>query len=349
MKTPLVAFAIFLLQSCNIGSRASAETAYPQEIYGSVKIKDNEITWEEEMSHLLRSMRCSENRKLSVIEEPTGDKGEKIHFAVCCLQGQRLVGSRDIAWHCCAEGHDLAGSKETGYRCCQIGHKYNGTVCVKPDFCPNGKVLVNGKCVCPTGSAETSGGTCEPSTQTCSSGIETGKCYQFIGESGNKLVYDSNDNRYAESRYDGYNLPGKFQLCKDEACQAALAIDPGQGVYIKNLIGGPASQGGSRPNEWLNNKENGGHISKTARFAEAGQFTISKWPCGKYCVGGLKYGLGPACPMPSPALTFLTQDTQSCVPFELVEVPCDIKSTSNNCIWKKGRDQCCDKVDCSRA
>ncbi|OQE85753.1 hypothetical protein PENNAL_c0023G10294 [Penicillium nalgiovense] len=38
---------------------------------------------------------------------------------------------------------------------------------------------------------------------------------------------------------------------------------------------------------------------------------------------------------------------QACVPFDFVEVPCDVTSTSNNCIWKNGADQCCDKVDCS--
>lgn len=96
-------------------------------------------------------------------------------FAGCCLPDQSLVGDPDSAFDCCAGGHDLAGSKETGYRCCPTGWTYDGEICEEQNdvTCSNGKALVDGKCVCPTGSSESSDGVCEP--QKCVSGLETGK------------------------------------------------------------------------------------------------------------------------------------------------------------------------------
>ncbi|KAL4910216.1 hypothetical protein BDW74DRAFT_144668 [Aspergillus multicolor] len=43
------------------------------------------------------------------------------------------------------------------------------------------------------------------------------------------------------------------------------------------------------------------------------------------------------------------QDPNMCVPFELVEVPCNPKDVSNNCFWKTLKDRCCGgKVDCTK-
>ena len=44
-------------------------------------------------------------------------------------------------------------------------------------------------------------------------------------------------------------------------------------------------------------------------------------------------------------MMFYSQDPQMCTPYDLTEVPCDIKADANKCIWKNG-DQCCSKVDC---
>jgi hypothetical protein len=38
--------------------------------------------------------------------------------------------------------------------------------------------------------------------------------------------------------------------------------------------------------------------------------------------------------------TFTTQDDQSCIPLTLLEVPCDIRSPANNCIWETKGSQC---------
>lgn len=58
---------------------------------------------------------------------------------------------------------------------CPTGWTYDGEICEEQNdvTCSNGKALVDGKCVCPTGSAENSDGVCEP--QKCTSGLETGK------------------------------------------------------------------------------------------------------------------------------------------------------------------------------
>jgi hypothetical protein len=38
--------------------------------------------------------------------------------------------------------------------------------------------------------------------------------------------------------------------------------------------------------------------------------------------------------------TFTTQDDQSCIPLTLLEVPCEIRSPVNNCIWETKGSQC---------
>lgn len=121
-------------------------------------------------------------------------------------------------------------------------------------------------------------------------------------------------------------------------------MNPSSKAYIKDLYGDIKT--GANNGYWLDNAANGNHIGRTNTFANAGQFSLSKWPCGKYCLGGFDWGVGPACPAATPALTFYPQDPQMCIPFELTEVPCDIKSDANNCLWTGG-DQCCNKVDCS--
>ncbi|KAJ5266341.1 hypothetical protein N7524_007359 [Penicillium chrysogenum] len=330
MKSFSLALVAYILQH-SFGNAQYTVNVPVKEIKGEWTINGNRITWTE--NGFKTSIDCD------------NEQGHNLRFAGCCLPDQSLVGDPDSAFDCCAGGHDLAGSKETGYRCCPTGWTYDGEICEEQNdvTCSNGKALVDGKCVCPTGSSESSDGVCEP--QKCVSGLETGKCYNFIGENGFPLGY--NGANYVTAEKSGYQMPGKLQFCKDEECTPGQQVDPGQLVYIKDVHGGPASQGGLNPNQWLNNFKNGGHIRKTAKIGEAGEFTVTRWPCGKYCVGGFEYGLGPACPAPVPAITFLTLDKQACVPFDFVEVPCDVTSTSNNCIWKNGADQCCDKVDCS--
>ena len=151
---------------------------------------------------------------------------------------------------------------------------------------------------------------------------------------------------------DGVNVPyyaaskpsrnfnvGKFKFCRDEACTAgAAAVDPGQGVRIRDLRG--KANGGEGANQWLDAKANGGHIGKTPAYADAGVFTISKWTCGTYCLGGLDQGVGPTCPSMEPSLTFNSADPQSCMPLELVEVPCDLRDPANNCIWDSDVKSC---------
>lgn len=38
--------------------------------------------------------------------------------------------------------------------------------------------------------------------------------------------------------------------------------------------------------------------------------------------------------------TFTTLDDQSCIPLTLLEVPCDIRSPANNCIWETKGGPC---------
>ena len=131
---------------------------------------------------------------------------------------------------------------------------------------------------------------------------------------------------------------GKFRLCKDEKCTTGGNVNPGDAVRILDAYG--VANSGNHANQWLNNNKNGAHIGKTVDYTNAGVFTISKWTRGKYCLGGFYDGVGPTCPSESPSLTFYTMDKQSCLPVELVEVPCDIHDNRNNCIWEKGAAGC---------
>ncbi|KAJ5372014.1 hypothetical protein N7517_004020 [Penicillium concentricum] len=59
-------------------------------------------------------------------------------------------------------------------------------------------------------------------------------------------------------------------------------------------------------------------------------------------------GVAQACPNSNPGITLNTRATDSCIEFELLEVPCDIRSDENNCIWKNSKNQCCNGgIDCS--
>jgi hypothetical protein len=171
-----------------------------------------------------------------------------------------------------------------------------------------------------------------------------GKCYVLKAENGNRLGL-RNDNVYYAAPDSMIQRYGKFQLCADEKCAPGQAVNPSSQVYIRDTYGDLAT--GANRGQWLNNAANGAHIGRTPTFANAGHFSISKWPCGKYCLGGFTQGIGPACPADVPAMTFYSQDPQMCVAFEFTEVPCDLKLDANNCIWKNG-DQCCNRVDCAK-
>lgn len=137
---------------------------------------------------------------------------------------------------------------------------------------------------------------------------------------------------------------GKFKLCKDEKCKSGQPVNPSGAVYLKDIHGDVKT--GRNVGEWLDGRSNGDHIRSTSDFEKAGEFALTKWPCGKYCLGGFENGVGPACPSDNPAITFYSKDPQMCMPFDLMEVPCDVKADKNNCIWTNGEDQCCDKMHC---
>ncbi|KAL2865241.1 cysteine-rich secreted protein [Aspergillus lucknowensis] len=140
---------------------------------------------------------------------------------------------------------------------------------------------------------------------------------------------------YAEQRY------SKFKFCKDQNCAAGQIIEPSDKILLWDTYGYPKT--GLLGGGWLNNAQNGNHIGRTTDVSLAGKFSIGKWSCGKYCLGGFEWGLGPACPTDYPAITFFPNDPQVCFPVEITEVPCDIKQVSNDCNWDDGCD-CCKKT-----
>ncbi|KAI8946171.1 cystein rich protein [Xylaria longipes] len=348
MKNVQLSLLALLLYTTGLNAKTYKKNIPTYEIGSDAKINGNTITYDEPDCD--DGLDCKTTKTCSKAGYSPSLSEDKKYFA-CCAAGQRLLGSPDTAFDCCADGHDLVGDSHGGYHCCPTGFTFDGQQC--KEFCKNGKALIDGKCVCPKGTTESSDGTCEKTPDEpgkcddgeCSSGLESGKCYVFKADNGNRLGL-SGDNVYYADQESMTHRYGKFQFCLDEKCTPGKAINPSTEVYIRDTYGDLAT--GANKNQWLNHAINGGHIGRTPTFSMAGHFSISKWPCGKYCLGGFTEGVGPACPAPTPAMTFYTQDPQMCVEFEFTEVPCDLKSDANNCIWKGG-DQCCNKVDCSKA
>ncbi|KAK4243213.1 hypothetical protein C7999DRAFT_44926 [Corynascus novoguineensis] len=228
-------------------------------------------------------------------------------WATCCPPGTILEGSEHTAFEFCGAGHSLAGIEQTGYRCYPPGQTYDSHKCKKPDslgpdVCQKGRIVVNGKCVCPGNAAEAPDG--------------TWKCYLFKMENGQHL-----------------RAHWQFKFCKDQACVRDVGNDINSGGRIRLMDLHGEANSGKNPNQWLNNAQNGGHIGRTDKYENAGVFTISKWTKGKCCLSGLETGVGPTCPSEDPSLTFNTLDTESCLPLELIPVPCGIRDPLSNCLW----------------
>ncbi|CAI7641361.1 unnamed protein product [Penicillium viridicatum] len=75
-------------------------------------------------------------------------------------------------------------------------------------------------------------------------------------------------------------------------------------------------------------------------------FSITKWPCSKYCLTGYVDGLRLAGPHTNRGLVLDASKSESCVELNVLEVPCSIRDASNNCAWKSSSNQCCGTVDC---
>lgn len=164
-----------------------------------------------------------------------------------------------------------------------------------------------------------------------------GKCYTLRMENGELLGYHR-AGWYTASSSSRHHIFGKFKFCKSEACDSNESIDPTDGFRIRDLHGD--AETGSRANHWLDNKSGGGHISKTPDYEKAGIFSVTKWSCGQYCLTGFEKGLSPTCPSADPAITFSAKDKEACRPVEIVEVPCEIRNDSNNCLWEKEAGVC---------
>jgi len=277
-------------------------------------------------SEFTRYMGCNRAKGTSLTWSADGK------WVGCCYAGQKLKGSAKTGFQCCGTGHDLVGDMDVGFRCCPRGQEFDGEKCKDPPpVCTNGKVLVDGKCVCPAGTVEVADGSCQkPKPPACSSEITSGSCYLFKMANGEYLGYN-NKGWYSASRPSSAFQPGKFKFCKNEWCTEGSPVNPGDGVRVQDLHG--EANSGKDSNHWLNGAQNGGHIGKTPDYRSAGVFSITKWTTGKYCLGGFNSGAGPTCPSDDPAVTFNTFDKQSCVPAELVPVPCDIRDVDNNCLW----------------
>ncbi|KAL2148657.1 hypothetical protein VTH82DRAFT_2211 [Thermothelomyces myriococcoides] len=271
-----------------------------------------EVRWTQPGSHFTKTMRCNGGSKLTTSADRT--------WVGCCSPGKSLKGSPITGFYCCSSGEEVVGNDAVGYHCCLHSQEFDGQ-----------------KCICPPGTTQSSDGSCQKSTAQCSSGITSGACYALKTETGEYISYN-NRGWYSASKLSNSFQIGKFRFCKDESCTRGLPINPGDAVRIQDLHGEAIS--GKNPNHWLNGAQDGGRVAKTANYVNAGVFAITKWAPGKYCLSGLAGGVASTCPSDDPAMTFITQDSQSCLPVELFPVPCDIRDVNNNCLWPHHRPYC---------
>jgi hypothetical protein len=176
MKPSQLSLLALLLQASYIEAKVYRKNVPTFEVGPGAVITDNKIEYDDPDCDPVFECRttktCSTAGTVPILTE------NKKYFA-CCLKGLNLLGSPETAFDCCAAGHDLAGSGEVGYRCCPTGQTYDGLIC-KP-VCHNGKVLVDGKCVCPKDTVEGPDGACHE--QICTSGLASGMFSQLVAPS----------------------------------------------------------------------------------------------------------------------------------------------------------------------
>lgn len=169
MKNIQLSFVALLLQATSLDAKVYRKNVLTFDIGPDAKINGNTIEYSdpdcEPDLHCVTTKTCAAAGTVPTLS------ADKKYFA-CCIAGQNLLGSPDTAFDCCAPGHDLVGSTDTGYHCCPTGYTFDGKIC-KP-VCKNGKVLVDGQCVCPDGTVDAGDGTCKPKP-ACSSGLQSGK------------------------------------------------------------------------------------------------------------------------------------------------------------------------------
>ncbi|KAM4064431.1 hypothetical protein HRG_006242 [Hirsutella rhossiliensis] len=320
-------FAITLqatLSSANIRRDLGVRNVIVAEIKDGHHIdeENQQIVFVKPESPFQESFRCSpeSGKKLTYNSEKT--------FVACCKPGQSLLGSPQAVFECCDSGFILAGAAGTGYACCASGQIYDGSTCKpKVKICEKGKQLdVNNECVCPSGTSETPDGGCR---SKCSSGVSAGKCYIFISENGYRFGYN-NQGWYSAAKDGPDQRFGKFQLCKDQECTASGQINPNDAFRVKDVHGD--AKGGQNANHWLTHPKDAGNVKKTQEYSDAGVYAITKWACGRYCLGGLETGLVSSYPKEALSAMSTSVDKQACVPIDITEIPCDIRDARNNCM-----------------
>lgn len=171
MKNIQLSLLALLIQASAFEAKGYKKNIPTYEVGPGAKIDGKSITYEDPDCD--PGLDCTVTRSCNAAGAAPVLSADKKFFA-CCAAGQRLLGSPQTAFDCCADGHDLVGGADTGYHCCPTGYTFDGQNC--KEVCKNGKVLVDGKCVCPEGQMEGPDGVCKdkPKPPICKSGLETG-------------------------------------------------------------------------------------------------------------------------------------------------------------------------------
>ncbi|PLB52878.1 hypothetical protein P170DRAFT_489768 [Aspergillus steynii IBT 23096] len=249
----------------------------------------------------------------------------------CCRLGRRLLGSPETAFDCCAADQELVGAAHTGYRCCRQGQTYDGQAC--KGVCPAGKEWVEEEdgCVCAQGTEEADNGTCRPLKDE-GPGLVSGHCYSFTSMGGGRLSLHAQVPDHQTHHVSSESPLDRFRLCVDEDCIPGQSVHLGDKFYMAAAAAAVTPDGSpARRRQWWNNAQNGSQIGRTTDFTAAGAFTLRQWSCGAYCLGGVRWGVGPFCSEAAEsALSFYPGDPHMCVAVDLREVPCSGRSEDDD-------------------
>ncbi|KAG1754648.1 hypothetical protein EDB19DRAFT_1844689 [Suillus lakei] len=245
---------------------------------------------------------------------------------------------------------------------CPVGSEFIDGQCVSiidtpPPRCPPGTFMRDGECIltphgnCPIGT-HIQDNQCVPSPgpsgcpQTCGNGhggiepscmctnypicgygkylgIKYGHCYILSFSDGQQLGAIRENPQYVKG---GFFNDIPFKICNSTTgCSPGKEVEMGESFYLQDQHGlytDPKSTKG-----WIDNAHNGDHLGFTHDTNKAGRFmgtpTCAGGECGIQLRGGpVNGGMGFACPMPTPGVTFYNNPKIS-QKLRFSEVTCD--------------------------
>ncbi|KAG1757114.1 hypothetical protein EDB19DRAFT_12715 [Suillus lakei] len=198
---------------------------------------------------------------------------------------------------------------------CPIGTRMQDGQCVPlPQACGNGHVGLEPSCAC------TNYPVCGHGKYL---GIKYGHCYVLSFSDGQQLGTVRENTMYVKG---GFFDDIPFKVCKStNDCSPGKEVEVDEFFYLQDQHGLYTDLKSTKG--WIDNAHNGDHLGFTHDASKAGKFmgtpTCAGGECGIQLRGGpVNGGMGFACPMPTPGVTFWSNPRVS-KKLRFSEVTCD--------------------------